>query len=229
MNIAIIPARSQSKRIKNKNIKKFMGKPIIAWSIEAAKKSKIFDEIIVSTDSKKISKIAIKHGAKIPFLRSSKLSDDKSNLIDVMSDVAKFYLRKKIKIDYMCLIYATSPLLMSNNLIKAYKKIKKNKKLDYVLSASKLKGSYFRSFRMQNGRIYPLFKKNVFRRSQDVTDLYYESAQFIFGRAKSWIMNKHPYLSKTSIIEIDNYKSQDIDNINDWKTTEKIFQIYYQK
>ena len=129
----------------------------------------------------------------------------------------------------MCLIYATSPLLMANNLIKAYKKIKKSKKLDYVLSASKLKGSYFRSFRMQNGRIYPLFKKNVFRRSQDMTDLYYESAQFIFGRAKSWIMNKHPYLSKTSIIEIDNYKSQDIDNINDWKMTEKIFQIYYQK
>ena len=62
-----------------------------------------------------------------------------------------------------------------------------------------------------------------------MTDLYCESAQFIFGRAKSWIMNKHPYLSKTSIIEIDNYKSQDIDNINDWKMTEKIFQIYYQK
>ena len=229
MNIAIIPARSQSKRIKNKNIKKFMGKPIMAWSIETAKKSKIFDEIIVSTDSKKISSIAIKYGAKVPFLRSSKLSNDKSNLIEVMSDVDKFYLRKKIKVDYICLIYATSPLLTVKNLINGYKKIKKNKKLDYVLSASKINGSYFRSFRVLNGRIYPLFKKNVFKRSQVMTDLYCESAQFIFGRAKSWIMNKHPYLSKTSIIEIDNYKSQDIDNINDWKMTEKIFQIYYQK
>ena len=183
MNIAIIPARSQSKRIKNKNVKKFMGKPIMAWSIEAAKKSKIFDEIIVSTDSKKISNIAIKYGAKIPFLRSSKLSNDKSNLIEVMSDVAKFYLKKKIKIKYICLIYATSPLLKVNNLIKGYKKIKKNKKLDYVLSASKINGSYFRSFKMLNGRIYPLFRKNVFKRSQDITDLYYESAQFIFGKA----------------------------------------------
>ena len=225
MNIAIIPARSQSKRIKNKNVKKFMGKPIMAWSIEAAKKSKIFDEIIVSTDSKKISNIAIKYGAKIPFLRSSKLSNDKSNLIEVMSDVAKFYLKKKKKIKYICLIYATSPLLKVNNLIKGYKKIKKNKKLDYVLSASKINGSYFRSFKMLNGRIYPLFRKNVFKRSQDITDLYYESAQFIFGKAKSWMMNKHPYLSKTSIIEIDNYESRDIDDINDWKTTEKIFQI----
>ncbi len=229
MNIAIIPARSQSKRIKNKNIKKFMGKPIIAWSIETAKKSKIFDEIIVSTDSKKISSIAIKYGAKVPFLRSSKLSNDKSNLIEVMSDVAKFYSRKKIKVDYICLIYATSPLLTVKNLINGYKKIKKNKKLDYVLSASKINGSYFRSFRVLNGRIYPLFKKNVLKKSQVMTDLYYESAQFIFGRAKSWIMNKHPYLSKTSIIEIDNHKSQDIDNMNDWKITEKIFQIYYQK
>ena len=78
---------------------------------------------------------------------------------------------------------------------------------------------------MLNGRIYPLFRKNVFKRSQDITDLYYESAQFIFGKAKSWMMNKHPYLSKTSIIEIDNYESRDIDDINDWKTTEKIFQI----
>ncbi len=229
MNIAIIPARSQSKRIKNKNIKKFMGKPIIAWSIEAAKKSKIFDEVIVSTDSKKISNIAIKYGAKIPFLRSSKLSNDKSNLVEVMSDVAKFYLKKRVKINYMCLIYATSPLIMVNNLREGYKKIKKNKKLDYVLSASKINGSYFRSFRVINKKIYPLFKKNVFKRSQDITDLYYESAQFIFGKAKSWMLSKHPYLSKTSIIEIDNYRSQDIDNISDWKTAEKIFQIYYRK
>ena len=200
-----------------------MGKPMIAWSIEAAKKSKIFDEIIVSTNSKKIANISRKLGAKVPYLRSTSLSKDKTNLIDVVSDIANYFVKKKLKVNFICLIYAASPLILIQDLKKGFLKIKKNPKYDYIISASKLSESYLRSFKSNKGRIYPLFKKNVSKRSQDVQNLYYESGQFIFGKSKSWLLKKLPYLSKTSMIEIDSFRSQDIDDPSDWKRAEMIF------
>ena len=123
------------------------------------------------------------------------------------------------------MIYAASPLILPKDLIKGYAKLKKNKKLDYVMSASKLNGSYFRSFKYFRNKIFPLNKKNIKKRSQDFPKIYYENAQFIFGRSKSWLMNKHPYLSKSSIIEIESFRSQDIDDRSDWVRAEKIFKI----
>jgi len=120
MHIAIIPARKNSKRIKNKNIKFFFGKPIIAYSIEAAKKTKIFDEIYVSTNCPKIRKVAIKYGAKVPFLRSEKLSDSKAHLIDVLKDHLLKIENKKI--EYVCLLFATAPLMSSSFIKKAFLK-----------------------------------------------------------------------------------------------------------
>ncbi len=229
MNVAIIPARSGSKRIKNKNIKSFMGKPIIAWSIEAAKKAKIFDDIVVSTNSKKIANISKKFGAKIPFQRSSRLSNDKVGLLEVINNVVSYYRSKNINLNYVCMIYAASPLILPKDLVRGYTKLKKNKKLDYVMSASKLNGSYYRSFKFFKNKIYPLNKKNIRKRSQDFSKLYYENAQFIIGRSKSWLMGKHPYLSKSSIVEIDSFRSQDIDDRSDWVRAEKIFKIMKKK
>ncbi len=125
MNIAIIPARKNSKRIKNKNIKSFFGKPVISYAIKCAIKSKLFNKIIVSTDSQKILKIAKKFGADVPFLRPKKLSSDKAITIDVIKHSIKWLNKKNIKPNYICCIYPATPLLQHKDLKKSYSIIKK--------------------------------------------------------------------------------------------------------
>ena len=225
MNIAIIPARAGSKRIKNKNIKIFKGKPIIAWIIETAFRSKLFDKVIVSTDSKKIGQISKSFGAEVPFIRSKKLSDDKTNVGEVIKDTLIFFEKKNIKINYACLLYSTSALLNKKDLIKGFNLIKRHKQLDFVLSVSKFNASYHRALKIVKNRIVPVSKKNVFKRSQDLEHFYHDNAQFVYGRCESWINNKHVFLSKTAYVEIPSYRTQDIDNIEDWKRAEIIFEL----
>lgn len=228
MNIAIIPARGGSKRVKNKNIKLFHGKPIIAWPINEAIKSKIFDKIIVSTDSKKIARIAKKYGAVIPFLRKRLLSNNTANINDVIFDVLEFYKNRKEKINFVCLIYATAPFLKKEDLKKGLKLLKKDKKLDYVLSISKLKTSYYRSLKIKGKKIFPAFRKHIYTRTQKIKDFYYDNAQFTFGRKLSWLKKKHSYISKTSFVYVPSYRIQDIDTIEDWKRAENLFKIFYK-
>ena len=228
MNIAIIPARSGSKRIKNKNIKKFHGKPIIAWSILEALKAKVFDKVIVSTDSEKIAKIARNYGAVTPFLRSKKLSNDKTNLPVVVEDCIKYFLNKNIKINYACLIYATSPLIDKKDIIKGSNLIKKNK-YDFVISVSKFESSVQRAVFLKNNIIYPQNKKYILTKSQKLKEMYYDNGQFTFGTTKAWLSKKHTFFCKSSIVEIPSMRSQDIDNIDDWKKAEIIFRLLKKK
>jgi pseudaminic acid cytidylyltransferase len=223
MSIAIIPARSGSTRIKNKNIKIFNGKPIIAWSIIAAKKSKIFSKIVVSTDSKKIANIAKKYGAEIFFLRPKSLASNNISITDVMKHSVSF-LSKIFKSRYYCCIYATAPFLEQNDLIKAYKIIKK-KKIDFVLSVSKFESSIFRALTKKNNYIFPLFKKNAFKNSQDLPKTYFDCGQFIFGRSESWLLKKHAFLSKSSYVEIPKWRSQDINDPSDWEVAKKMYKL----
>ena len=120
MNIALIPARGGSKRITKKNIRFFSGQPIIAWSINAAKKSNCFERIIVSTDDTDIAEIAEKYGAEVPFVRPEKISDDYSTTRDVILHAINFLSSKNINIDYLCCLYATAPFVRSEDLLKAY-------------------------------------------------------------------------------------------------------------
>jgi pseudaminic acid cytidylyltransferase len=228
MNIAIIPARSGSKRIKNKNVKLFFGKPIIYWTIKAAKNSKIFDRIIVSTNSKKIAKISVGCGAEVPFFRSKELSDDKTNIADVVRDVLKNLSKINQNPHYACLLYATSPLMNIKDLKNGYSKIKK-KNLDFVTSISKFDSQYFRALKIKKQRIFPKYKKYVFTRSQKLESLYYDNAQFTFGKVNAWLKKKHAFLAKTSYIEIPAFRAQDIDTLDDWKKAEIIFEMINKK
>ena len=223
MNIAIIPARAGSERIKKKNIKIFHGKPIIAWSIQEALKSKLFKKVIVSTDSKKIANISKKYGAEVPFLRSKSLSKSTANINDVIFDVLKYYKNKKILINYACLIYACAPFLKSQDLRKAFRIIKKNKKLDYVLSISKFKSAYYRSLKISGNLIKPLFKKYVFSRSQLIRDFYFDNAQFTTGRSESWLKKKFLFSEKSFGYYLPKYRAIDVDNMEDLKLLKKIF------
>ena len=221
MIVAIIPARSGSKRIINKNIKLFKGKPIIAWSIEEALKSKIFSKVLVSTDSIKIARVAKQYGAQILGLRPKNLSGPKTPLNEVMKYEIKKMKKKKFNYKYYCLIYATAPMIEKKDLIQGYKKIQKNK-FDFVLSISKINTNILRSLYIKDSYIRPFFKKNTFKNTQDLKQLYCDGAQFCFGKDISW-MKKHPFNSKTGFITIPSHRFQDIDNIEDFIMAVKLF------
>ena len=215
MNLAIIPARIGSKRIKNKNIKNFEGKPIIYYSILAAKLSGVFDKIIVSTDSLKIASISKKYGADVPFLRSKELSKDNIGIIEVISKVLKKLKIKPNLSTKVCCIYPTAPMLNKNFLIKGYKKLTHN--YDYVLSVKREDSRILRGFYINKKTIIPINKKTKNIRSQDLKNLYLDAGQFCWGFAKSWLSNKGCHELKSTFIDIPDKYVQDIDTIEDWK------------
>jgi len=142
--LAIIPARGGSKRIPRKNIKLFLGEPIISYSIKAALKSNLFDEVMVSTDDNEIKEIALKYGAKVPFMRSAKNSNDYATTVDVVEEVLETYRLQKKQFDYCCCIYPTAPFVSENLLTEAFHKLLEHK-FDCVFPVSKY------SFPIQRG------------------------------------------------------------------------------
>ena len=220
-NIAIIPARSGSRRIKDKNIKIFNKKPIIYWSIKAAKESKIFDRIIVSTDSKKIAKISNKYGVETPFIRKKKLAQDTTSTVDVVRDAIK---NSNIYHAKVCCIYPCAPLISSKDLIKAYKKLRKN--IDFVFSSSTFSSNIFNSFYFSNKNKKVLINnKKLFYKGRENKKIYHDAGQFYWGHKKSWIKKKDIFDSKVDIIEIPRWRSQDINHSDDWETALKLSKL----
>jgi len=212
--IAIITARGGSKRIKNKNILNFFGKPMIAYSIEAAKKTKLFDQIYVSTDSLKIKKISEKFGAIVPFLREKKLSDDFTGTQKVIrSFINKITCINKNFI-YVCCIYPTAPLIKHESIISGYKEIVKNI-YDYVISANNIEKFPNKYFQVKNKKIKKIYNRNKFNlRSQDMPVYFQDAGQFYWAKKEKWLKRKI-FTSKTAVIKISNNYVQDLDNYND--------------
>tara|TARA_B100000965_G_scaffold404409_1_gene435067 strand:- start:839 stop:1543 length:705 start_codon:yes stop_codon:yes gene_type:complete len=223
MNICLIPARSGSKRLKNKNIKNFFGKPIIAYTIKTAIKSKLFDEVIVSTDSNKYISIAKKYGATVPFLRSKKLSSDYARDVDVIKDFIKKYKRNKISIKTLCYLYPINPLLKKSTLIKCFKKIKK-KNVDKVITLKKFTYPIQRSyFKNNKGKFIVTNKKYFMKRSQDLQTFYHDAAQCYWYK----IQKKLKFFKKTAFItdgiELNQFESYDVDVQEDMENLKKIY------
>ncbi len=216
--ICIIPARSGSKRIKNKNIINFMGKPIIAYSILLAVKSKLFKRIIVSTDSRKIKKISEKYGAEVPFLRSKKLSDDYTGTDQVVRDCIK-NLRSEDVAYHFC-IYPTTPMLKKKDLVVSFKKIKKLK-FDRLISVGKYSSSPLRAFKRKKNQITFVNKKYIFKRSQDLPSFYFDAGSFYIFRTKS-IMN-YKAIPKRSTFHLLN----NVVDIN-YKDDLKILKLFFK-
>ena len=221
MSICIIPARSGSKRIKNKNIKKINGIPILGIVIKKAIKSKLFKRVIVSTDSKKIASIARKYGAETPFLRSKKLSDDFTPDHKVLIDAVKKI--KTQKQPYHFCIYPTSILIDKKDLIKAYLKIKKTKS-DFICPVIKFKNNPLRSFIIKKNSLSYLWPKYSSFRSQDLEDLYYDSGSFYIYKTKELlrISNKKVLPKKSSFIEL-NKKTVDVNYLEDFIRLKKLY------
>jgi len=220
MTICIIPARSGSKRLKHKNIKKFHGKPIISYAIKTAQSSGLFSKIIVSTDSKKISNIAKKYGAEVPFLRSKKLSGDFTSTAEVLIDCINKISSKKT-VYHFCL-YPTAALISKEDLIRAYKKIKK-RKASMLIAITDFETSPYRALKLSNSKINFYFKKYAKYRTQDIPKLYRDSGSFYIFKTASLLKDKGKLDNKSSYYHLDRNKAVDIDNIKDFKLAEMLF------
>ena len=220
MNIAIIPARKNSQRINNKNIKIFNGKPIIYWSIKAAKRSKLFEEVFVSTDSKKIAQLAIKYGAKALYPRPLKLSDNYTTIIDVIKFEIKNLENKKVKFDNICCIFAAAPFLKVKYLLDGLSILKSIKFKGFVFAANELSKPNLRSFYFKKKKlnlIRPNFK-NI--RTQDLPKTFIDAGQFYWGSKKLWKKENSVFTKSSNILSLPRYKSLDIDDLKDWKEAE---------
>lgn len=218
--LAIIPARGGSKRIPRKNIKPFLGKPIIAYSIEAALKSNLFDEVMVSTDDLEIREIAIKYGAKVPFLRSEENANDYATTLAVLNEVLDAYKTRGKTFDYGICIYPTAPFVSSNLLMKAFHKLK-NQKLDCVFSVLKYSFPIQRAMRVNvEDKIEMIDASNINVRSQDLEPSYHDAGQFYAFNIDTFIKEQKLWTTNTGCIEISELEAQDIDTETDWKLAE---------
>lgn len=226
-NIAIIPARGGSKRIFRKNIKDFLDKPIIAYAIDTAKKSGLFNQVIVSTDDLEIAEIAEKYGAAIPFLRSTKNSNDFATTDDVLSEVIFRLIEYGNIFENFCCIYPTSPLLSVENLKKAYNKMI-NENLDGVFGITDFSYPIYRGIKLENGLARMIWPENKQKRSQELPKVYHDSGQFYWSTKKSFLENRSLWTNNTGVLELSNLEVQDIDNETDWKIAELKYKLLYE-
>ncbi len=226
MIVAIIPARGGSKRIPKKNIKEFFGKPIIAYSIKAAIDSKLFDKVIVSTDCDEIAKVAIKHGAEVPFMRPKELSGDFLGTHKVVGHALRRLEDCGYFVEFACCIYATVPMIHVSDLIKGFDLIKTGN-WKSVIAATKYSYPVFRSFeKLPNGGLKMIFPEHYNSRSQDLPDVYHDAGQFYWAKSQVWKNKPASFSENNTIIELPNYLVQDIDTLDDWYKAEKIYESY---
>lgn len=224
-NIAIIPARGGSKRIPKKNIKDFLGKPIIAYSIEIAVSCKLFSKVIVSTDDQEIKDVAIKYGAEVPFIRPRKIADDFTGTHEVIGNAVKWLEDNGQKMDYVCCIYPTAPLIHRDDLKKGFEIIKIGK-WNSVMAATNFSYPIFRSFEiLQDGGLKMIFPDYYNSRSQDLPEVYHDAGMFYWAKPNTWKEKPKEYFQNKSIVKIPNYRTQDIDTLDDWKKAEIIYKI----
>lgn len=222
MNIAIIPARGGSKRIPRKNIRDFLGRPIISYPIEVAIKSKLFSKVIVSTDDEEIAKISKSYGADIPFIRKDTLSDDFTSVIEVISNAVEWLNNNQFYAENICCIFPTTPCIDEIDLINGHKKLI-NENWNYVFAASKNKESYFRSFKVNNNKsIEMIFPENYSSRTQDLSDTYYDAGQFYWGKNSAWVSKQKSFDKHSTIIELESWKAYDLDTLKDWNELEDL-------
>ena len=223
-SIAIITARGGSKRIPKKNIKEFLGKPIIAYSIEAALNTGLFDEVMVSTDSEEIAEVAKKYGAKVPFFRSEKTSGDFATTNDVLLEVIDEYEKRGERFDYGVCVYPTAPFVTAEKIKDAMEKFIESK-ADSLIPVVAFSFPPKRAMVIRDERLVFEYPEFMDARSQDLEKEYHDVGQFYCFNVESYKKNKKLMLGNILPSVIDEMEVQDIDNESDWKIAE----IKYQK
>ena len=222
--LAIIPARGGSKRIPRKNIKSFLGKPIIVYSIQTALKAKIFDEVIVSTDNEEIANISKRSGAAVPFLRSKQNSDDNATLTDIIGEVLTKYKKVGTSFDFFCCILPTAPFITSQQLIEGYSLVEKNT-IDAVIPVTRFNYPIHRALIIEKNRLKMLWPKYMQTNSQKLPQTFHDSGQFYWIKTESFLKQKKIFMKNVLPIVIPESETHDIDTENDWKTAELKYKI----
>lgn len=222
MRLAVIPARGGSKRIPGKNLKRFGGRPMISWSIEAALASGCFDRVVVSTDSEEIAQAALAAGAEVPFMRPPELSDDHVPTVPVVAHALQ-ELGLVAENDLACCIYATAPFITIDDLREGLRLIVEQD-CDYVFSLTSYGFPIQRALRMDSaGRVAMFHPEHVTTRSQDLEESFHDAGQFYWGRASAWLEQKPIFASQAVGLRLPRVRVQDIDTAEDWQRAEAMF------
>lgn len=229
MKVAIIPARGGSKRIPRKNIKPFLGKPLIAYSIEAAIQSRLFDQVIVSTDDDEIAEVAVRFGAQAPFFRPAELADDFAGTHEVVGHAVRWLLDSGLPVSHACCIYATAPLIQSEDIRKGLQLLE-GSDWKSVFAATSFAYPIFRSFlRDSAGGLSMVFPQHFQTRSQDLPEAFHDAGQFYWARAADWLEPSVGFSKSATIIQIPRWRTQDIDTPEDWKHAEFLWRLLNEK
>lgn len=227
MRIAVIPARGGSKRIPRKNIKPFRGKPIMAWSIEAARQSRLFDRILVSTDDSEIAATARRLGAEAPFVRPAALSDDHTGTIEVMAHAVRWALDQGWKLGAACCIYPAAPFIQTDDLARGLSAIE-TESWFYALPVTDFAAPIFRAFRAHpEGGVEMLFPEHFGTRSQDLPRALHDAGQFYCGRTEAWLRGDQFFERHSFPIMLPRWRVHDIDTMDDWARAELIHRVLY--
>ena len=224
--LCIIPARGGSKRIPKKNIKPFCGKPLIAYSIETALKSDLFDRVIVSTDNEEIAKVAKEYGAEVPFMRPKELSDDYSSSGDAVNHAIEFLKNEGEEFRYVCTIYATAPFLQVKYLKQGFKLLK-NSDAKMAFSVTSMPFPIQRTFKIAPNNRCQMFTPEYFSfRSQDLEEAYQDAGQFYWEDiTKQW--KDIAFGSQSIPVILPRYLVQDIDTMEDFKRAELMYKVLF--
>jgi N-acylneuraminate cytidylyltransferase len=227
MKIAVIPARGGSKRIPRKNIKPFRGRPIIAWSIGAARQSGLFDRVLVSTDNAEIAGVARSLGAEVPFTRPVELANDHAGTIEVIAHAARWTLDQGLPVSAVCCIYPTAPFIQVGDLVRGRDAID-SRKWSYALPVTDFSAPIFRAFRVHpEGGIEMFFPEHFMTRSQDLPLALHDAGQFYWGRTEAWLRGDRFFERHSFPIVLPRWRVHDIDTPEDWARAELFHKVLF--
>ncbi|MFT5676580.1 MAG: pseudaminic acid cytidylyltransferase [Paraglaciecola sp.] len=226
MNLAIIPARGGSKRIPGKNTKEFAGKPLIVYSIEAARNSGLFDKVIVSTDSVEVAEIARNYGADVPFMRPAELSNDVVGTRPVTNHAISYCIEHFFKPEFCCCIYATAPFLQIEYLKKGLSLLKAHADKSFAFSVTSFPFPIQRAISINESGISPMFADQIGKRSQDLEEAFHDAGQFYWGKTDDYLSKKGIFSQHSLPIALPRHLVQDIDTPEDWERAELMYQAY---
>lgn len=226
MKLAVIPARGGSKRIPRKNIKMFCGKPMIAWSIEAALQSGCFDKVIVSTDDEEIAEVARQYGASVPFMRPAELSDDYTGTIPVIQQAIEWCKANGFDARQVCCLYATAPFVSPEDLRRGLNTLEQSGS-QYAFSVTSYAFPIQRAIRLTGtGRVEMFNPEHFNTRSQDLEESYHDAGQFYWGLASAWLEGKMIFSPESSAVLLPRHRVQDIDTPEDWVRAEWLYKAF---
>lgn len=224
--VAVIPARGGSQRIPRKNIRLLHGKPLIAYSIEAALESRLFDQVVVSTDDQEIAQVAESFGAKVPFFRPASLSDHMTGTTPVMQHALQTLLDSGEEIQEACLIYATCPLLTPEDIQKGLDVLPG---ASFCFSATTFDFPIQRSLYLnEKGELQPMFPEHIGKRSQDLIEAIHDAGQFYWASVKTWLQDGKIFGPKSKPLMLPRHRIQDLDTEEDWQRLTQLMGLYQQ-